>query len=192
MIGGKKMEPEIKDLRKKIGKTKRGLEILYTLRFSILTILIFVVFITFIFRPNIINGNSMYPTLKDGEFAITGVVNRYISGIKRFDIVSVYSESEGKNLTKRVIGLPGETLQYRNDVLYIDGNSIDEYFLDEDYISEQTKDNTIDFTEDFGPIKLKGDEYFLCGDNRRISKDSRVLGPFKEEDILTKGMFILF
>lgn len=77
---------------------------------------------------------------------------------------------EGDNLIKRVIGLPGETIRCRNNVIYIDGKPLDDSYA---YGS----------TDNFQEIKLGDDEYFVMGDNREVSLDSRVIGVIKKNEI---------
>lgn len=187
-----KQKKESTVIRQQLAKLSFGIEGLQLVRIAILGTLIFMVVATCLFRPIQIQGESMYPTLTNREVGVTNIIGRYVTKIKRFDIVTVYNEAEGKTLAKRVIGLPGETIQYRDDNLYINGQIVAETFLDSSYVATQTNDKDIQFTSDYGPITLKDDEYFLCGDNRRVSKDSRLLGPFKADAILSDGIFIIF
>ena len=81
------------------------------------------------------------------------------------------------------------TVSYKDSQLYIDGVAIEETFLDHDYVSSQS--STRDFTGDL-EVTLTEDEYFLLGDNRPYSKDSRSYGAFSKEDIISKGLFVLY
>ena len=114
-----------------------------------------------------VNGSSMYPTLQENERGIALRTN-FFKQIKRFDIVVI--NYDGRYLVKRVIGLPGETIKYRNNKLYINNNLVLEDFLDDTY--------TGDIEETLGV-----DEYFCLGDNRQSSADSRVYGAFMKESI---------
>ena len=99
------------------------------------------------------------------------------SGIDRFDIVVV--KTDNNRIIKRVIGLPGESVMYEDGKLYINGKYVeDSYSLSE--------------TKDFDNIVLKEDEYFVLGDNREVSKDSRMIGPVKKEQILGKTRLVIF
>ncbi|MFR6489088.1 MAG: signal peptidase I [Clostridium sp.] len=94
---------------------------------------------------------------------------------------------------KRVIGLPGETISYREGVLYVDGNKVAEPFLDKSYVEQvKSRTNTKYFTQDYTSEKLGRDEYLLVGDNRNESLDSRneAVGPFKREQIIARGVFV--
>ena len=141
-----------------------------------LIIIIVVVLIrTFIVTPVRVTGASMNPTLKDGEIMLL----YKLSDIKRNDIVVINTNSSDGYIIKRVIALPNETVEYKNDSLYING--------------KKSKDNNaFGETEDFETIKLKKGEYFVMGDNRVWSKDSRILGPVEENDIVGTTSFVLF
>lgn len=117
-----------------------------------------------VFYPIKIVGNSMFPTLKDGEI---GICTR-ISNISRFDIVVVIQD--GKKIIKRVIGLPNEIIEYKDNQLYIN-NSL---------VKDSKK---VGFTKDF-KVKLGSDEYFCMGDNREHSLDSRKYGAYKRKQII--------
>ena len=112
----------------------------------------------------------MYPNLKDGQIVKISKVEEDTI-INRFDIV-IAEKEEGYNIIKRVIGLPYETIEYKDNHLYINGQITTEDFIDTYLIK----------TEDFS-ITLKNDEYFLLGDNREYSTDSRILGPFLKKSI---------
>ncbi|MCE3591781.1 signal peptidase I [Streptococcus sp. XMC] len=168
----------------------------------------------YLWTPVRVDGHSMDPTLADSEYLL--VINKL--PIDRFDIV-VASETENgktKEIVKRVIGLPGETIEYKNDVLYINGKETDEPYLKE-YI-QKFKEDKLQSTysgkgfEENGELfrqmaqiaeaftvdkdgsatftkKLLDDEYLLLGDDRIVSKDSRQVGAFKKEQI--KGEAVL-
>ena len=138
----------------------------------------------FVFTPVIVKGDSMDPTLADGE----RVIALKNTEVKRFDIVTFPApDDEGKNYIKRVIGLPGETLEYKNDVLYINGKKIDEPYLEEykDKLSDnQPLTYDFDIKDLLGSEKIPKGQLVVLGDNRRISKDSRMIGTIKEKDIM--------
>lgn len=144
----------------------------------------------FVAKPIRVEGSSMYPTLKDGEIGITNVFAVKFGEVSRFDVVIIYNEERSEHWVKRVIGLPGDTIESKNDVLYINGEAVDQFFLDQSYIAEFQKDGL--FTNDFGPVTLNDQEYWLMGDNRIRSEDSRIHGPFSEEELVGKDALILF
>lgn len=143
--------------------------------------LLIIIIRTFIVTPIRVNGDSMNPTLKDGEIMILNKIGYSINGVERFDIVVV--DYNGDKLIKRVIGLPGETLKYENNILYINGQEVEE-----PYLNESTEDFNI---TSFGYSKIPRDCYFVLGDNRDDSKDSRIIGCVSEKQIKGKTSLVL-
>ncbi|MBX8939021.1 signal peptidase I [Enterococcus hulanensis] len=146
----------------------------------------------FVFTPVVVKGDSMDPTLIDGE----RVIALKNTEVKRFDIVTFPApDDEGKNYIKRVIGLPGDTVEYKNDELYINGKKYDEPYLDE-FKGELTDGQplTYDFSlnELTGTEKVPKGQLFVLGDNRRISKDSRIIGMIQEKDIMADVKFVFW
>lgn len=120
--------------------------------------------IVLVFYPVRIVGNSMFPTLRNGDLALC---SRF-STIDRFDVVVV--NVDNVKIIKRVIGLPNETIEYKDNKLYINGKQVqDEY--------------NNGYTKDF-KYSLKDNEYFCLGDNRENSKDSREYGGFLRKQIV--------
>lgn len=137
---------------------------------------------TFIFATSIVEGASMDPTLEDGERVIFNKVVYYLGEPDRGEIVIISHDT--KNYVKRVVGLPNETIEYKDHTLYINDEP-----LEEDYLPEELQNET----GDFGPIDIPSDQYFVMGDNRSISKDSRNgLGLIDEDDIVGRSEFIIF
>ncbi len=133
---------------------------------------------TFIITPVKVNGESMYDTLDGNEIMI---LNK-LESIKRYDIIVADLVVNGKredSLIKRIYGLPGETIQCEHGMLYINGKKI------EDHYGYGT-------TNDFEPVKLKSDEYFILGDNRSISLDSRIFGPVNKKSIKGVTSFVIW
>ena len=138
----------------------------------IIIIIVVVLIRTFVVTPAMVDGDSMNDTLLDGNLVLINKIGYRINGTKRFDIVVLKNEADNDRIIKRVIGLPNEKIEYKDNKLYING--------------EEVKTN-IDFkdTEDF-TAETKDNEYFVLGDNRAVSKESRILGNFKKEEILGK------
>ena len=146
----------------------------------------------YLVRPLRVQGGSMYPTLKTGEFGFGNAFSGHFQEIKRGDIVIVYEKEKTHTYwIKRVIGLPGDTIYAKDDVVYVNGMPIEEPYLDNAY-ANQIRRHGNNFTEDFPKRTLKDNEYFLMGDNRIVSYDSRRVGPFKREDIRGKDVYVLF
>lgn len=139
----------------------------------------------FIVKPVQVYGSSMFPTLLDKEVGISNIIKRKVKGINRFDIVIIRNGDEF--LVKRVIGLPGETIEYRMEKLYVNGEFVEEPFLDTEY----AKNYDGVFTERIQPVELGDDEYYCLGDNRPFSADSRFYGAFKGKDIVSKEVVVI-
>ncbi len=142
----------------------------------------------FIISPVRVSGRSMYPTLEDSSIGFSNILGFKLGHLNRFDIAIIYIPEKNEYLVKRVIGLPGDTVSYTNGQLYIDEEPVEESFLDGSY-KAQYGDH---FMTDVEPITLGDDEYYCLGDNRPHSTDSRFYGPFKKENIRSKGIFILY
>lgn len=142
----------------------------------------------FIARPIHVEGNSMYPTLDSGSLGFSNVVGYKMNGIERFDVAIIYLKDDRKYLIKRVIGMPGDTVSFKDGDLYINGEMMEQDFLDSEYISSYP----FQFTEDIAPITLGDDQYYCLGDNRPNSRDSRFYGPFTKDEIIAKGAFIFW
>ncbi|WP_410983005.1 signal peptidase I [Bacillus cereus] len=141
-----------------------------------------------LFTPSLVQGESMMPTLENNERVLVNKIGFSIQGLERFDII-VFHGKEGHDLVKRVIGLPGDTVEYKNDVLYVNGKAVDEPYL-EDYKAEVPKGTlTPDFTleQKTGKTKVPEGQVFVLGDNRQVSKDSRMFGFVSEDQIVGKG-----
>ena len=145
-------------------------------------IIVVVLFIkAFIVTPIKVNGESMYPTLEEGDIMILNKTAYYFNKPKRFDIVVVDMPDE--YLIKRVIGLPGEHIEYKNNTLYVDGKKIEENFK-----HGKTDDFNI---KELGSDTVPSGYYLVLGDNRGNSLDSRELGFMKEEQLLGRTNLII-
>lgn len=115
----------------------------------------------------------MVPTLLDGDIMILDKIGYRINGLKRFDIVVIKYNNE--KIIKRVIGLPGDYIEYKDNILYVNGKEIKE---------EYKRDITNNFSlKDLEYEKIPENKYLVLGDNRSISKDSRIIGLIDKEDI---------
>ncbi|MBM7709969.1 signal peptidase I [Enterococcus lemanii] len=144
----------------------------------------------FVLIPVPVEGNSMSNTLIQGDF----VLMEKFTSIKRFDII-VFQMNDGTTYIKRVIGLPGDTISYRENQLYVNDEPVHEEFLQANLAEDH---EAIPFTNDFefyelmGVKKLGKGSYFVLGDNRRVSKDSRSFGSISEENIIGKARLIFY
>ena len=149
----------------------------------------------FFLAPIVVDGESMMPTLNDKDRMIVNKIGYVVGEPERFDII-VFHAPEEKDYIKRIIGLPGDTIEYKNDILYVNGEPVDGPYLDEfkgEY-KEQNLDGTL--TESFTLADKLGQEtvpeghLFVMGDNRRESKDSRHIGFVSMDDVIGKTSII--
>ncbi|MCD7035490.1 signal peptidase I [Metabacillus sp. GX 13764] len=145
----------------------------------------------FLFEPYMVEGSSMYPTLRDGEKLFVNKTIHYMGQIKRGYIVIIDGEKENVHYVKRVIGLPGDTVQAKNDKLYINGKELKESYLNSN--EKEAVQLGLQLTADFGPKKVPKGQYFVMGDNRLNSMDSRNgLGLIKENRIVGRSEFVFY
>lgn len=148
----------------------------------VIVIVIIILIKSYVVSPIRVNQTSMYPTLHDKDIMLLNKIGYRFKDIERFDIVVF--QYEGEYLIKRVIGLPGENIEYKGNNLYVNGKKVEENF---------TKERTSDFQlEELGTNKVPEDSYFVVGDNRINSKDSRSIGFISKEQIVGKSHFIIF
>ena len=176
------------DGKKKKKKTWQQELLEWVLTLVVALVIAFVVR-SFIFEPVYVDGDSMYPTLHHGEimyvsktaygtsfFGIPGtsIGTRFTVGgnPERFDVVVCHYKDGDYNVVKRVVGIPGDTVQLKDGYLYVNGVRYQEKFLHERIRS------------DFGPVTVPEGEYFLMGDNRNSSKDSRQVGTVARDEIV--------
>lgn len=151
--------------------------------YTLIIVLVILVRI-FIFDPVRVDGSSMDTTLKSGEIMILNKIYYRKNDIKRFDIVVV--DEGDRDIIKRVIGMPGETIAYIDGNLYINGE-----MMDDPYPSSKTDDFTI---EKVGHKKIPADSYFVMGDNREVSADSRMpeIGVIKKDKIKGRAKLVIW
>lgn len=150
---------------------------------AIVIALFLAVFIrTFIFATSVVEGDSMFPALEDGERIIFNKFIYIIDEPMRGDIVII--QQPDKNYVKRIIGLPNETIEMNNHTLYIDGVEQSNSFVHE---------YNMLLTGSFGPVQIPENSYFVMGDNRAISKDSRNgLGFIDRTEIIGRSEVIIY
>ena len=140
-------------------------------------------------RPFTVSGASMYPTLHNGDRMVLSKVG----DIHRFDVVILKAPDENVEYIKRVIGMPGDTIEMKSGVLYINGKKVDQPFINTEALAKQTV-----FMDDFtlesltGESKVPEGKYFVLGDNRGVSKDSRMIGFIDRSAIEGKAVFTIW
>ena len=138
---------------------------------------------TFIITPVIVSGSSMKPNFNDGELLLVRKIRYNEKTIKRFDVVVIKKDKE--EIIKRVIGLPGEHISYKNNKLYVNDKVLEENF-------DFRKTNDFNLEEICTCSSIPEGKYLVLGDNRPISKDSRSIGLIDEKDIVGKSVFRLW
>lgn len=148
-------------------------------------IVIVIVLLLFIFVVGIeqVVGPSMEPTLKQGNVIIVNKLTYRLHEIQRNDVVIITKED--KHMVKRIVGLPGEKVEYKDNYVYVDGKKYKEKFID--------GVNTDDFSiSDLGYDVIPDDMYLVLGDNRENSRDSRSFGLVEKENIIGKVWIRIF
>ncbi len=155
----------------------------YWLRDLALSVLIAIILIVFIYQPVKVEGTSMMPALTDQErIFINKFTYRFgIGAIERGDMVVFFFPADrSKSYIKRVVGLPGDTVEIDRGALVVNGKR-----LVEDYVPEEYRDR-----QSYPPLKVPPDEYFVLGDHRSSSNDSRAWGTVPRKFIYGKAVFV--
>lgn len=153
----------------------------------VIGIIIFAFIRTFFFSNYVVEGESMMPTLQNGNKLVVNKVGYQIGELNRFDVI-VFHANAKEDFVKRIIGLPGDKIEYRNDQLYINGRKYEEPFLN---IYKQ-KSPGMKLTGDFSLKEVTGEDtvpdgkLFVLGDNRLGSWDSRHFGFISVQQVVGK------
>jgi signal peptidase I len=152
----------------------------------VMALAVFVVVYLFLFQPNQVKGHSMVPTLEDGEYLLTDKLTyRWVRKPEKGDIVVFKApENEDYDFIKRIIALPGDTLEVRSGVVTVNGE-----VLDESYLSPLLKTNGGAFLKEGHVYTVPEGGYLVMGDNRKFSSDSREWGPVPEGYLIGRAWF---
>lgn len=153
-------------------------ELIVWMKIIVFTALMVLLVRQFLFEPVEVHGTSMMPTFEEAD----KVLMMKVSNIDNFDII-VFKAPGDKNFIKRVIGVPGDKISMVKDRLLLNGEPIEEFYLQENLLVAQQQGHR-KLTEDFGEFTVPRDAYFVLGDNRLNSVDSRDLGFIREEAIV--------
>lgn len=153
----------------------------------VVALVISVVLYLFIMTPHEVVGNSMHPTYKNGEMLMANKVLYRIKKPARGDVI-IFKYTETQDFIKRIIGLPGETVMLKDGKLYINGNMLNE----SNYLSSSIYTNGGEYLKEGETITVPEGRFFVCGDNRPHSSDSRMFGPIDSNDIKGKAWIVYF
>ena len=150
----------------------------------IVSLAIFIVLYVFAIQPHQVKGLSMYPTLDNGEYLLTNKVTYRFSQPQFGDIIIFRApHNEEYEYIKRIIGLPGDKIKISKGKFYLNGVVLDEsLYLADDIITFQER-----YLKENVEITVPPDSYFVAGDNRPHSSDSRDFGPVPEDNIVGKA-----
>ena len=138
------------------------------------------IIIVFFYQPVKVEGTSMAPLLSDQERIFINKFVYHFEPIGRGDVVVFwYPLDRTKSFIKRVVGLPGDEVEIRRGRVYINGKTLEEPYVPSQYID----------TAAYGPVQIPRDEYFVMGDHRISSNDSRIFGPVPSAFIYGKAVF---
>ena len=166
-----------------------------TLRFVAIGLLIGILLVVFVVQRNDVYGSSMEPTLQSGDAVFVQMITCYTGNFERGDIVTIDAKgmegySHEENLIKRIVGLPGETIRIDEGNVYINGVLLDESA----YLPAETRTyvRAEGIAKGYNEVTLGPDEYFCMGDNRGASNDSRLMGPFKKNQLESKVIMRIY
>ncbi len=148
---------------------------------------IFLVIYLFLFRPYEVKGDSMYPNFYDREYVLTNLIVLRFKEPKAGDVVVFKAPPEPeKDYIKRVIGMPGDTISIKEGLVYVNGNRFDEA----KYLSSSVKTFPGAYLQEEEVVTVPNGKYFVLGDNRSASSDSREWGFVSRTDIIGESLFV--
>lgn len=142
----------------------------------------------FLFQPFIVDGSSMEPNFHNNEYIVVEKISYHLHAPRRGDVIVLqYPGNLTEDYIKRIIGLPGETLKITNGHVYVDGNEISESYLQSGQLTTISGNPQGDFQVTLGPT-----QYFVMGDNRDHSSDSRDWGLLDRSLIVGRAAIVLY
>ncbi len=158
-----------------------------TLEAVVIALALSIVFYLFIATPHEVVGRSMMPTFETGEYLIGNKIGYKFTEPSRGDVV-IFEYDEHTDYIKRIIGLPGESISIQNGQIYINNEKLDET----GYLDSLVYTRGGDFLQEGSAIDISPTHYFVCGDNRGNSSDSRDFGLISKEQIKGKAFLVYF
>ncbi len=154
----------------------------------VIALSIFLIIYLFVSSPHQVNGQSMVPNFQSGEYVLSDKVSYRFRNPVRGEVIVFHApeaancpQGTGCDFIKRVMGLPGETITVHDGHIYVNDRPVDEPYLPKEFVTlpgDATKGKS---------VTLGDDEFFVCGDNRPYSSDSRAWGPIKKSDIVGRA-----
>ncbi|MFP3392880.1 signal peptidase I [Brevibacillus sp. SIMBA_040] len=142
---------------------------------------------TFLFAPFIVEGESMETTLHNSEKLVVNKAIYYLQDPKPGDIIVFHAEQK-RDYIKRVIAVAGDTVEVKNDELYVNGKLVEEPYLAQHKEQAKAQGEPF-FTNDFPPVQIPAEHIFVMGDNRLNSHDSRAIGPVAVSTVVGRAEF---
>ena len=156
----------------------------------VIALSIFLIVYLFLMQPHQVNGQSMIPNFESGDYVLTDKISYRLGEPQRGDVVVFHAPSSahcpqgtGCDFIKRVVGLPGELVEIKDSQIFVNSESLGEVYIPDEFQTEAGS-----FTKN-KPVSLGGNQYFVVGDNRPHSSDSRVWGPIDKSMIVGKAFF---
>lgn len=158
-----------------------------TFQTFLMALAVFLVIYFFIARPFQVSGDSMFPTYKDREYIFTNILGVKLGHVTRGDVIVFRAPIEDdKDFIKRVIGLPGDTVELKDGFVYLNGQKLDESA----YLASNVRSFGGTFLADNVEKVIPDGSLFVLGDNRSASSDSREWGLLKENAVIGKSFFV--
>lgn len=149
---------------------------------------IFALIYLFIAQPHKVSGSSMFPTFHDGDYILTDKISYKVGEPRRGDVIVLKNPNdESQDFIKRIVGMPGDTIEIKQGNIYLSGQK-----LTENYLPTGTSTSGGRFLTENSLIKVGTNQYFVVGDNRDHSSDSREWGTIPKEKIIGRTFFRYF
>ncbi|MFC4386813.1 signal peptidase I [Gracilibacillus marinus] len=155
------------------------------IRIVVISLLLAFFFRSYLFASYVVNGKSMEPTLHDGNLLMVNKMIYDWKNINRFDVI-VFHANEEEDYVKRVIGVPGDHIEYKDDTLFLNGEVVEETYLTSYRNGEEILTHDFELEMLTGERKVPQGKLFVLGDNRQKSYDSRDIGFIDESSVVGK------